>query len=74
MGFQCVQCRRPLYNRRRKTCEFCGAAVPERLRLSPRQVAAIERLKAEEAKQHKEFMDRELPGDGMDLGGGGLIS
>ena len=45
MGFECPSCRRPLYNRRRATCEFCGAEVPEGLLLTPEQRGSLGRLR-----------------------------
>lgn len=45
MAFECPSCNRPLYNRRRDTCEFCGEAVPEELLLSSEQQAALDKLK-----------------------------
>jgi hypothetical protein len=64
MSFKCPTCDRPIYNRRRKWCEFCNGPIPESYLLSQTQMAAIDRLKADEAKQHKEFMSRpnSLPG------------
>lgn len=58
MTFRCAKCDRVLYNRRRVTCEFCGALIPERDRLNPAQRAAIDRLKVIEAGQHRDFMER----------------
>jgi hypothetical protein len=59
MTFTCPACGRTIYNRRRVTCEFCGETIPSALLLSPTQIAAIERLKAAEAKEHAEFMSRQ---------------
>jgi hypothetical protein len=60
MTFNCPACGRLLYNRRRVTCEFCGETIPTSLRLNTTQIAAIERLKAAEAKEHHEFMTRPI--------------
>ena len=70
MSFKCPSCERPLFNRRRKTCEFCGKPIPEAYLLTVSQTAKLDRLKAEEAKQHKEFMDQpnSTPGS-LNLGG-----
>jgi DNA-directed RNA polymerase subunit RPC12/RpoP len=71
MSFRCAKCDRPLYNRRRVTCEFCGSLIPNRDRLNASQRAAIDRLKAIEHKQHREFMEQnsginaDLPITGM---------
>lgn len=65
MAFKCPGCNRPIYNRRRKACEFCGDAIPDSLLFTSRQSALIERLKTDESKQHREFMERDLhPGSG----------
>lgn len=32
--YHCPACQREVYLRRRKTCEFCGAELPESVRLS----------------------------------------
>ena len=69
MAFKCTKCGKPLYSRRRKTCEFCGTAVPDVLRLSGKQQAFIEKLKADEAKQHRESMERDVSTGG---GSGGI--
>ena len=72
MAFKCPACGQPLYNRRRATCESCGAAVPESLRLSPTQQKQFEVMKEREKKEHREFMERQLPGGGTggDVGAG----
>jgi ribosomal protein L37E len=58
MKFECGKCGRVLYNRRRVTCEFCGAVIPGHDRLNHAQRVAIDRLKLIEARQHREFMSR----------------
>jgi predicted amidophosphoribosyltransferase len=62
MAFLCPACNKPLYNRRRPTCGACGASLPEHLRLSAAQQQRLEAMRQQEAKDHKEFMERELPG------------
>jgi len=64
MCFKCPKCRRELYNRRRPTCAFCGSPVPSELRMSETQRGFIEKLKADEAKRHREFMQRDIPTGG----------
>jgi ribosomal protein L37E len=56
MSFKCPACARPLYNRRRKDCEFCGAPIPRSLQFSESQKQRFDRLKADEAKQHRDFI------------------
>jgi hypothetical protein len=58
MSFRCAKCDRPLFNRRRVTCEFCGALIPAHDRLNATQRAAIDRLKEIEHNQHRDFMKR----------------
>ena len=60
MSFKCPKCRRQLYNRRKPTCSFCGAAVPAELRMSEMKAAFIEKMKTDEAKCHREFMERDI--------------
>ena len=70
MAFKCPKCGRELYNRRRPTCSFCGTAVPQNLRMSDSQKSRIEQLKEDEAKRHREFMERDIStggGPGMPI-------
>ncbi len=74
MPFRCPKCGRPLYNRRRKTCEFCGTEIPAALRLTDRQIAFVDGLKRTEAEHHRQFMQHPPGGSaaghslGTDLG------
>jgi hypothetical protein len=43
-----------LYNRRLKSCGFCGVAIPEELRFSPEEIAAISHEIAEQEESLKE--------------------
>src|SRR5258708_34728705 len=47
MKYRCPGCQRVLYNRRLKQCGFCGAQIPESLRFTPEEIAAIEKKIAE---------------------------
>jgi hypothetical protein len=38
----CPNCRRVLYNRRLKACGFCGAPIPEELRFTAAEIAALD--------------------------------
>lgn len=72
MAFRCQKCSKPLYNRRRTTCECCGAPVPESLRLSGEQRARLEEIREREKKGHREFMERNSSAGGGDAGSGGF--
>jgi hypothetical protein len=68
MAFHCPSCNKPLYNRRRATCESCGAALPKHLLLDAGQRQRFEELRRQEDKAHREFMERDFPGGaGYDL-------
>jgi ribosomal protein L37E len=41
MSFNCQKCARPLYNRRRNHCEFCGHPIPDPQRLSPEPIESF---------------------------------
>jgi hypothetical protein len=45
-----------LYSRRLKSCGFCGAAIPDELRFSPDEIAALDREMAawEEGRRQRE--------------------
>jgi predicted DNA-binding transcriptional regulator YafY len=40
-----------LYNRRLKQCGFCGAQIPENLRFTPDEIAALDKQMAELEEQ-----------------------
>lgn len=44
MSHFCPSCRRVLYNRRAAHCGFCGAPIPENLRFTPEEIAALDQL------------------------------
>jgi len=54
MRHNCPSCERVLYNRRLKRCGFCGATIPEELRFTPEETAALER-KMEELEQARKL-------------------
>jgi hypothetical protein len=55
MAYEYPPCGWPRYNRRRTTCEFRGAAVPEELLLTTEQRSALDRLKEDESKSRPSF-------------------
>ena len=68
MAFRCPACNKPLYNRRRSTCQSCGAVLPKHLLLDATQRERLAELRKQEEKNHREFMERDFPGTGG-LGG-----
>lgn len=38
----CPDCQRTIYSRRRTTCEWCGKPLPEKLRLTEGEIAAMD--------------------------------
>ena len=61
MPRQCPECDRVIYNRRLAACEFCGADIPEHLRLSPDEIASIDEWK----KHVEDRSDRPSALDGI---------
>ena len=51
MSYHCPTCGRVLYNRRLTRCGFCGREVPESLRFTSAEVAAIDKKMAELEEQ-----------------------
>jgi ribosomal protein L37E len=51
MEYRCPTCQRVLYNRRLKQCGFCGAQIPESLRFTPEEIAAIDKRMADLEEQ-----------------------
>ena len=49
----CPTCNRLLYSRRFAKCGFCGAAIPENLRFTDAEIAALDKQIAESAKQRE---------------------
>jgi len=54
MSHKCPSCQRVLYNRRLKACGFCGAPIPEELRFTPEEIAALDRKMAELEEQRRQ--------------------
>ncbi len=53
--FACPACGRPLYDRRRPHCGYCGAAVPEALRLTAAQAVAYEDERRQKGRDMERF-------------------
>jgi len=54
MSYHCPSCQRVLYNRRLSQCGFCGEDIPENLRFTPEEIAALDRETAELEEQRKQ--------------------
>lgn len=69
MEFKCPSCSRTVFNRRRRLCEFCGAAIPEELLRTDEEQAAIDAAYREEAKRRRAAQrDRDAARDAEDGG------
>ncbi len=55
MSHFCPTCQRILYNRRLAKCGFCSAPIPESMRFTAAEVAALEQRAAE---LEKSFFER----------------
>lgn len=51
MSYHCPACKRVLYNRRLTHCGFCGSQIPESLRFTPEEIAALDKQMAELEEQ-----------------------
>ena len=51
---QCPNCPRLLYDRRLTHCGYCGAPIPESLRFTEEQIAAIDQDMAELEEQQRQ--------------------
>ncbi len=54
MSHQCPNCQRVLYNRRLTHCGFCGAQIPQSLRFSSEESAALDRKMTELEVQRRQ--------------------
>ena len=54
MSYHCPKCGRVIYNRRLKTCGYCGAELPPELLFSPAEIEVLDKNAAEHtAEQQK---------------------
>jgi hypothetical protein len=56
---RCPTCQREIYSRRRTTCEFCGAELPEEIRLSPEEIQAVKEEIREIHDRHERAKEEE---------------
>jgi hypothetical protein len=68
--YECPACHREIYSRKRKTCEFCDAELPEEMRLSPEQIEAMEKEIAEIQARHEQERERQEEAQKNARGGG----
>lgn len=54
-SIHCPGCGRPLYDRRRDTCGYCGQQMPESQCFSETQIDQIGRQREAEKKKHQAF-------------------
>ncbi|WDD98958.1 hypothetical protein [Thalassomonas actiniarum] len=66
MKFICNQCQRTIFNRRLEHCEFCGAQIPEQLRLTTQEQEELEDEYLE-SRRHKGSISREPATRGGDF-------
>ena len=72
MRYRCPSCNFPIFNRRVKRCESCGADLPQSLLYSEEQIASID-AEFEKNKAQVDRMKRNMgvPGSvGGDVSGG----
>ncbi len=62
MSHHCPTCQRVLYNRRLTHCGFCGAEIPESLRFTPEEIAALD-LKLAELEEQRRQRERAVAED-----------
>lgn len=61
MSYLCPKCSHVIYNRRLKTCGYCGAELPAELLFSAEEIAAMDKKEAalEEAQRKRDAEKRE---------------
>jgi DNA-directed RNA polymerase subunit M/transcription elongation factor TFIIS len=58
MAYYCPKCDRVLYSRRLILCGFCGAEIPESLRLTPEKISQQDQELAEMEAAAQQRRDR----------------
>ena len=59
MNPECPSCHRPVADRRRAVCLYCGGAIPEEMLFSPEEAAAVDAEMEELAQRRAAFKARE---------------
>lgn len=62
MALACPKCGKTLTNRRRPKCGHCGSPLGDSIRIPADKRELLRQSRADEEKQHKEFMERNAPG------------
>jgi hypothetical protein len=60
MNFKCHACGRTLPNRSRRSCQYCGATLDQSQQITGARQEFLQKLKADEVKRHREFMERDI--------------
>jgi hypothetical protein len=55
MKYECSECARTLFNRRLANCEFCGATIPQALRLSDSDKKQLENAHQKSMRRKSEI-------------------
>jgi hypothetical protein len=61
MSFDCPACKRPIVDRRRNLCAYCGAPLPKELLFTPEEIARLKKMELEEATNRIERSKPEFP-------------
>ena len=59
MSYHCPSCHGVLYDRRRKTCGFCGAELPPELLFTSAELERLRREEAEAEERHRQERAKE---------------
>ena len=60
MAYHCPECKRVIFNRRKATCDFCGAPLPAELLFTKAEIEALDRELAEmRARRQKKDAEAE---------------
>jgi hypothetical protein len=54
MTYHCPKCQRVLYNRRLKNCGFCSSPIPDEMRFTPEEIAALDQQMVELDEQRRQ--------------------
>jgi hypothetical protein len=63
VNFDCPACKRPIINRRRNLCAYCGATLPSALLFTSVEIARLDKMEQEEEARRAERKKREKEAD-----------